>query len=131
MQISNLLLLMIVLVVVVWFAGYCRSHVVAVLLGGIRYLYLLPSYYASLAMIWCVLPVLVMLGLWMIFDDILVRYLVMSSLFVVMQSISDVEYGLLLMQIYNVVSGVLDLVMLAFEIGAVVACVMELEVFNW
>jgi len=130
MQTSNLLLLMIALAAVAWFAGYRRSHAVVAPLGGIRHLHSLPSYYASLAMIWCVLPALVMLGLWMIFDDILVRHLVMSSLPVAMQPTSDVEYGLLLTQIYNVASGALDPATLAPEIGAAAARVTELEALN-
>ncbi len=130
MQTTNLLLLLIALAGVAWFAGYRRSHAVAAPLGGIRHLHSLPSYYASLAMIWCVLPALVMFGLWMMFDDVMVRHLVMASLPTAMQPASDVEYGLLLTQIYNVASGALNPELLAPEIAVAAERVNYLESLN-
>lgn len=130
MQTSNLLLLLIALAAVTWFAGFRRSHSVALPLGGIRHLHSLPSYYASLAMIWCVLPALVMLGLWTIFDDVLVRHLVMVSLPPAMQPQTDVEYGLLITQIYNVASGALNADALAPEISTAAVRLNQLDALN-
>ncbi|MDF1780880.1 MAG: phosphate ABC transporter permease subunit PstC [Alcanivoracaceae bacterium] len=108
MQTGNLLLLMIALAGVAWFAGFRRSHAVSAPLGGIRFLHSLPTYYASLAMFWCVLPSMLLLGLWLIFDGAVVRHLVVEQLPVAIQPGSPVEYNLLLTKINNVASGALD-----------------------
>tara|TARA_R110002073_G_scaffold84612_8_gene201923 strand:- start:26415 stop:27803 length:1389 start_codon:yes stop_codon:yes gene_type:complete len=107
MQTGNLLLLLIAIAAAVWYLGYRRSHAVAAPLGGIRHLHSLPSYYAMLAMIWCVLPALALLGMWLIIDDSIIRNSVISALPVAALPTDEVGYNLLMNKIQNVASGAL------------------------
>ena len=108
MQAGNLILLLAALGAAFYFFGWRRAFAVAAPAGGVRHLHSLPSYYASLAAIWCVLPALVMLGIWVAIDDTVIRHAVMSSLPMGSQPDTAVDADLMLNQIRNVAAGALD-----------------------
>ena len=108
MQAGNLVLLLVALAAVVYYAGWRRSHAVAASVGGPRNLHSLPTYYATLTLFWCVLPALALLGLWLAIDDSVIRSQVMASLPAAAQPDSGVDHALLLNQIRNVAAGALD-----------------------
>ena len=80
MQTGNLLLLLVVMIAGAYYMGHRRSFALARPLGGIRHLHSLPFYYAMRTAIWCAIPALVVLGVWLAFDDTLIRNMVMGSL---------------------------------------------------
>ncbi|EKF74548.1 phosphate ABC transporter permease [Alcanivorax hongdengensis A-11-3] len=107
MDTGNLLLLVVVMVAVAYYMGRQRSMALARPLGGIRHLHSLPFYYAMRAALWCAIPALVVLGLWLVFDDSFIRTLVIGGLPADQLPASESARGLLLNQINNVASGAL------------------------
>ena len=107
MQPSNLLLLTIVCVLVAYGVGYARSRSLAMPLGGIRHLKSLPFYYGARAALWCGLPALVVLALWVAFQGQVIQTLVLGSLPQALLPNSEGEASLLLSKISNVASGAL------------------------
>ena len=107
MQPANLLLLTIVCVLVAYGVGYARSRSLAMPLGGIRHLKSLPFYYGARAALWCGLPALVVLGLWVAFQGQVIQTLVIGSLPQEMLPNGEGEASLLLSKISNVASGAL------------------------
>ncbi|MDI9244060.1 phosphate ABC transporter permease subunit PstC [Marinobacter sp. CHS3-4] len=107
MQPANLLLLTIVCVLVAYGVGYARSRSLAMPLGGIRHLKSLPFYYGARAALWCGLPALFVLGLWVAFQGKVIQTLVIGSLPQEMIPGNEGEASLLLSKISNVASGAL------------------------
>lgn len=107
MQPANLLLLTIACVLVAYGVGYARSRSLAMPLGGIRHLKSLPFYYGARAALWCGLPALVVLGLWVAFQGQVIQTLVIGSLPQEMLPNGEGEASLLLSKISNVASGAL------------------------
>ena len=107
MQPANLLLLTIVCVLVAYGVGYARSRSLAMPLGGIRHLKSLPFYYGARAALWCGLPALVVLGLWVSFQGQVIQTLVIGSLPQELLPNGEGEASLLLSKISNVASGAL------------------------
>jgi phosphate transport system permease protein len=118
MQAGNLLLLLIALAAVFYFSGWRRSHALSAPLGGVRHLHSLPGYYASLAAIWCVLPALLLLGIWLMIDDVVIRHNLMLSLPEAIRPQSEVDHNLLLNQIRNVAAGALSTDAVSADVAA-------------
>ena len=79
MQATNILLLLFGLGVLAFYLGRGRSLAIAAPLGGIRKLHSLPSYYGMHTAFWCALPSLILLALWMIFDDPVINSMVIGA----------------------------------------------------
>lgn len=118
MQAANLLLLLAAFAGLFYFFGWRRSYKVAAPLGGVRHLHSLPGYYGSLAAIWSVLPALMLLGVWLVIDDAVIRHQLLASLPGSIQPAPGVDQELLLNQIRNVASGALDSSLVAPELAA-------------
>ena len=108
MQTANLLPLVLVLAVVAYWFAYMRSRAVAEPLGGIRHLKALPSYYAARAALWCAIPALIVLAVWVSFEGRVIQGLVVSSLPQDSAQVSAGQASLILSQISNVAAGKLD-----------------------
>ncbi|MDX1656892.1 MAG: phosphate ABC transporter permease family protein, partial [Candidatus Competibacteraceae bacterium] len=76
MQISVLLLALLALTFLGYYLGRSRSVAMARSRGGIKSLHSLPSYYGFYTALWCGVPALILLGLWLAFQDTLVTQLV-------------------------------------------------------
>ncbi|WP_018276342.1 phosphate ABC transporter permease subunit PstC [Teredinibacter turnerae] len=103
-----LIVLMAALCATIFVAGRSRSLNVATGVGGTRYLNSLPFYYGMLSALWAILPALVLVTLWKIFDGQIIEHIVISELpdDVVFEDAS--QRGLMLNQIYNIMNGQLS-----------------------
>jgi phosphate transport system permease protein len=89
--------------------GRGRSLMIAGRLGGIQHLHSLPFYYGAQAALWCGIPCLILLALWVAFDDAIIRQIVMQSLSSEQLKLPEQELGLLLNTIESIASGVTSL----------------------
>ena len=130
MQTGNLLLLLVVMIAGAYYMGHRRSFALARPLGGIRHLHSLPFYYAMRTAIWCAIPALVVLGVWLAFDDTLIRNMVMGSLPAASQPVDGSAANLMLNQISNVASGALTPASVSPEIAAAAEKLNSLRQLN-
>lgn len=79
MQTPTLLALLLLFILVAYGAGISRALSAARVRGGRRRLAALPSYYGLFSALWCGLPALLLLCLWQLFDDAVIRALVMET----------------------------------------------------
>jgi phosphate transport system permease protein len=107
MQATNIFILILALGIFAFYIGRGRSLALAKPLGGIRYLHSLPSYYGFHTALWCALPSLILLSLWMIFDEPLINSLVMNSMADQLGNTSLATYNLQLNKISNIAEGIL------------------------
>lgn len=108
MQITNLLIVLLGLSAVAFYLARGRSVALAQPLGGIRHLHSLPFFYGMRAAIWCALPSLVLLVVWLLFDEHIISTLLLGGLPEGQQPTSAAEYNLLLNSIENIASGALS-----------------------
>jgi phosphate transport system permease protein len=90
-----------------FYLGRGRSLALAKPLGGIRHIHSLPSYYGAHVALWCALPSLLLLGLWMIFDGPLINSIVLKSLAAGGMVTESSGESLLMNKITNLAQGVL------------------------
>ena len=107
MQATNILILLIGFGTVAFYLGRGRSLAIAGPLGGIRKLHSLPSYYGMHVALWCALPSVAILGLWMIFDGPIINSLVIGSVAADIIPIDTASYNLLLNKVSNLADGIL------------------------
>ena len=100
-----LFVLLIALALAAYWLGKSRSLAVVGGSRGMRNLHSLPSYYGTLTALWCALPALVVLSLWLIFQDSILIGLVKEHLPVETRTLSSSELGLVLNDVRNVVAG--------------------------
>lgn len=105
MSISTLLAVILIGALVSFILSYRRSLSVASDIGGRRYLHSLPSYYASFGALLWIIPCLLVLVLWIFFDNSVINYLVWGSLPDDFQNLSAQERSLIYNQIQGVASG--------------------------
>ena len=100
MQTSTILLLLAALVSVAYYLGLKRS--LKVTCGkGIRALHSLPSYYGLLTAIGCGLPALVILVVWVIFQDALITDVVLAHISDYTSGLNEAQLNLLVNDIKN------------------------------
>ncbi|MBK9426135.1 MAG: phosphate ABC transporter permease subunit PstC [Gammaproteobacteria bacterium] len=114
----NLVISLALLSAVAYYLAHSRSLALAKPLGGIRHLHSLPLYYGLRGAVWCGLPALVILCLWLMFDDPVVQSLVLAGLPANAVPAGPAERSLLLSTVVNVASGALPV---AEQPAAVVA----------
>ena len=102
MEPSVLVIAIFVLGSLAFLAGRSRSVAISQNVGGIRFLNSLPFYYGTLTALWCAIPCFAVLGVWMIFDDLIIRNAVLSSLPEEAIAQAGDNVGLLLNQIQNI-----------------------------
>jgi phosphate transport system permease protein len=96
---------LLVLTAVAYVLGRRRSVAVSASAGGIRNLHSLPSYYGSYAALWCLIPALLVLALWVAFRSTIVTELVVRDLPQEMQQLGPDRLGLVLNDVRNLTSG--------------------------
>ncbi|HAZ79372.1 MAG TPA: phosphate ABC transporter permease subunit PstC [Porticoccaceae bacterium] len=107
MQVTNILFLLVGLGAFGYYLGRGRSLAMANPLGGIRRLHSLPSYHGMHVALWCLIPSLILLGLWFIFADAVINNLVISSLEPALLPPDSAGYNLVFNKINNIASGVI------------------------
>ncbi len=102
---AALLVVLVGLTLVAYTVGKQRALSVVGGPRGIRNLHSLPSYYGALTALWCAVPALLVVGLWVAFQDSIITSLVTAHLPGDMRSLSPAELGLALNDVRNVVAG--------------------------
>jgi phosphate transport system permease protein len=82
-----------------------RARAVSVVSGKVRQLHSLPAYYGYFAALWCGLPALAILALWLILEPAIVETLIVASLPKAAQELPPERLGLLLNDVRNLASG--------------------------
>ena len=75
-----LILVLLAFSAVAFHLGRRRAFAVSASAGGVKNLHSLPSYYGGLTALWCALPAVVVLGLWVSFESSIVENLVVAGL---------------------------------------------------
>ncbi|MGV6807649.1 MAG: phosphate ABC transporter permease subunit PstC [bacterium] len=105
METANLLIVTLVMGVIAYLLGRSRAHAVARPLGGTRHLHSLPYYYGMRAALWCFIPSVSLLALWIALDDQVITALLFSELPAAIKPESEGAKNLLLNQLENIASG--------------------------
>ena len=108
MDTSSLFLLTLSLGIFAFYLGRGRSLNIAGPLGGIRHMHSLPTYYGLNALLWCTLPPLLLLILWLIFDDLVINSVVVSALSEPLSTGDKADYNLLINKISNLSDGIIS-----------------------
>ena len=106
MNLSTLLLIIIAGSVLAYFLGYRRSQIIAKPVGGVRNLASLPSYYASMMALWALIPALLLILLWMVFDGAIIDSLVKSSMPEETKQLDPESFGLVYDRLESVALGI-------------------------
>ena len=121
MDTSTLFLIIVALVFSAYYLGTIRSRALALPAGGIHMLPSLPSYYGFLTAAWALIPPLVLLLLWTMFEDVLIRNMVEA---VMPAQVMDMEAGrrdLLYSTIVNTAAGMTGMTELQDSYQAAIA----------
>lgn len=105
MATSTLLIVLCIMFGVAYILGRGRSIQLADSVGGVRNLNSLPFYYGTLTALWCAIPSLIALLLWLLFGDKIVQHLLGQQLPESFQQLPAADLNLLLNTIYNVADG--------------------------
>ncbi len=106
MSLSTLLIIVLAGAASAYFLGRTRSQQIAKPVGGVRNLAALPNYYASLMGLWALLPALLLIGLWSVFDGAIIDSLVQASLPNDAKQLSKEDLGLIMSQVSNAAQGI-------------------------
>ena len=82
-----------------------RSRALHAVSGNARNLHSLPGYYGYYVALWCGIPALLILAAWLIFEPLIVQWLLVSSLPEASRELSAARLGLLLSDIRNLAAG--------------------------
>ncbi len=105
MSTGMLFLVVIALAAGAHYLGYTRSMALSRPLGGSKHLASLPSYYGVFVALACLLPALLLLLLWLFFEDQVLQRLVVHSLPAATQALDAQPLGLLQDTIRNLAYG--------------------------
>ena len=105
MQPFTLLIVLLCITTVAYYLAKRRSLSVSAGIGGIRQLHSLPSYYGSLAAMWCAVPAIVVLSLWLALENSVVTSMVVAELPEEMRALPKAELNLKVNDIKNLVTG--------------------------
>jgi phosphate transport system permease protein len=106
MNLSTTLAILAVMIGLGYVLGRSRSIQLAGQVGGVRHLNSLPFYYGALTALWCAIPSLVLFLAWMVFDDAIIRQVIIAELPEHYRQISAAEQGLLINSLKNMAAGV-------------------------
>lgn len=115
MSTSTLILVVLMGSAAAYFLGQTRSRQVAKPVGGIRNLAALPSYYAAMVGLWALIPALLVILLWTLFDGPIIESMVRGTLPVEVKSLPASELGLVMSQIQNTANGIGSIEMIGTE----------------
>src|SRR5687767_12907874 len=104
MSVSILLLFLIGLTMMAYYLGIRRSLAVAGTAGR-RALNSLPGHYGMLAALWCIVPALLVVLLWVVFQETIITQLVVAALPPEQPVLSEAELTLVVNDIKNLASG--------------------------
>ena len=108
METTTVFLVLVVLTVISFFMGRRRSHAVASTQGGARALHSLPQHYGYMAALWALLPALLVLVLWLVFESSILNRLVVAALPLSVQQLPESQQGRYFNQIVSYAHGSID-----------------------
>jgi phosphate transport system permease protein len=108
METTSVFLVLVLLTVISFFMGRRRSHAVVSGRGGARALHSLPKHYGYMAALWALLPALLVLVSWLVFENSILARLVVSELPSSVGQMSGSEQGLYFNQIVSYARGGTD-----------------------
>lgn len=103
MQSSTLIVTLLVLATIAYYAGRRRAFAVA--RGKLRNLHSLPIYYGLYAAIWCVVPALLIAAAWLMLEPTLITKMVVAGLPDEIRRLDESRLTLVLNDIKNLVHG--------------------------
>jgi phosphate transport system permease protein len=102
---AALLIVLTLLSISAFWVGKSRSLALVGGSRGVRHLHSLPSHYGMMTALWCALPALIVVGLWLVFQDSIITRLVMERLPADVQSLTANELSLVMNDVRNLVHG--------------------------
>lgn len=72
---------------------------------GVRHLHSLPSHYGLMTAMWCALPALAVIGVWLIFQDAIILKLVVNQLPAGLRGLPANELSLVMNDVRNLIAG--------------------------
>src|SRR5262245_64268170 len=102
---ATLLLALTLLSVGAFWIGKSRSLALVGGSRGVRNLHSLPSHYGVMTALWCALPALAVIFIWLAFQDSIILHLVTSQLPVGVRDLPANELSLVLNDVRNFVAG--------------------------
>ena len=105
MSVPALVIVLLALAAAAFHLGRRRAFAVSSSAGGTRNLHSLPTYYGSLTALWCGLPAVIVLGLWMAFEPTIIERFVVSSLPEETRSLPPARLNLVVNDIRNLAEG--------------------------
>lgn len=105
MTTTSLLFCVVLMGVVAYFLGRGRAYAVSKPLGGIRHLHSLPYFYGLRVAIWCFIPAVTLLAIWMMFGETIITTVLINSLPTSLKPHNLGDQSLLLSQLQNIASG--------------------------
>ncbi|MEZ5488496.1 MAG: phosphate ABC transporter permease subunit PstC [Steroidobacteraceae bacterium] len=124
---SLLLLTIAALSVIAFWVGKSRSLATVGGRRGVRNLNSLPGHYGLLTALWCALPALVVVLLWLAFQDIVILRQVSAHLPPEVRGLPEAQFGLFVNDLRNVVDGNLPAAQVAPATAAAAAEYLELR----
>lgn len=103
MHSSTLIILLLGLISLAYYFGRKRS--LTIVDGRVRDLHSLPSYYGIQTAMWCGIPALLLLSLWISFEDRIITGMVIESLPQALQNLAPERLNLVLNDIRNLAQG--------------------------
>src|SRR3954469_13515021 len=102
---AALLLALALLSVGAFWIGKARSLALVGGTRGIRNLHSLPTHYGFMTALWCALPALAVIGVWLVFQDAIILRLVTEHLPAGVKDLPSNELSLVLNDVRNLVAG--------------------------
>lgn len=105
MDTSTLLAVTLILIAVAYIVGHGRSVAVSQTVGGVSKLNSLPFYYGTLTALWCGIPSLILLSLWLMFEGVIINAAIVQGLPPEIGQLPEDQRGLVVSTIANLAQG--------------------------
>src|SRR6187431_3172420 len=102
---AALLIALALLSIGAFWIGKSRSLALVGGTRGVRHLHSLPSHYGLMTAMWCALPALLVIGLWLAFQDAIILRLVVDHLPAGLRDVSANDLSLVMNDVRNLVAG--------------------------
>jgi len=102
---AALLIALTLLSVGAFWIGKTRSLALVGGTRGVRHLHSLPAHYGLMTAMWCALPALAVIGLWMVFQDAIILRLVVDHLPAGVRDLPANELSLVMNDVRNLIAG--------------------------
>src|SRR5690349_18874735 len=102
---AALLIALTLLSIGAFWVGKSRSLALVGGTRGVRHLHSLPSHYGLMTAMWCALPALAVIGVWLVFQDAIFLKLVVNQLPAGVRSLPANELSLVMNDVRNLIAG--------------------------